>query len=84
MANFNSVDDNGWVYLNGTLLATNIGWNVPFSANLTSAWNAGGSNVLTVLVQNTGGAGGTVFGSDFQRLPEQGHLEQLGAAGRPR
>ena len=58
IAAFASVDDNGWVYLNGTLLTTNYGWNIPFIANLTSAWVPGGPNVLSVLVQNTGNIGG--------------------------
>jgi beta-galactosidase len=58
IANFGSVDDNGWVYINGTLVATNTFWNNPFTANLTSAWIAGGTNMLSVLVQNTGAAGG--------------------------
>ena len=58
IANFSSVDDNSWVYLNGTLLATNTGWNVPFNADLTSAWKADGPNVLSILVQNTDNTGG--------------------------
>jgi beta-galactosidase len=58
IANFASVDDNAWVYLNGTLLASNTGWNMPFNVDLTAAWKGDGSNVLSVLVQNTEGQGG--------------------------
>jgi beta-galactosidase len=58
IASFTSVDDNGWVYLNGIPLATNTGWNVPFEVDLTRAWKADGTNVFSVLVQNTGGTGG--------------------------
>lgn len=58
IASFGSVDDIGWVYINGTLVATNTFWNNPFTANLSRAWVAGGTNVLSVLVQNTGAAGG--------------------------
>ena len=58
IADFASVDDNAWVYLNGTLLTTHQGWNTAFAVGLTSAWKAGGTNVLSVLVQNTGNAGG--------------------------
>ncbi len=58
IASFTSVDDNGWVYLNGIPLATNTGWNVPFEVDLTRAWKADGTNVLSVLVQNTGDKGG--------------------------
>lgn len=71
IASFQSVDDNCWVYLNGTQLTTNTGWNVPFFTTLTSAWNATGTNVLTLLVQNTAGVGGldkpvtlTVYGTN--------------------
>ena len=58
VASFTSVDDNGWVYLNGTLLTTNYGWNVSFETDLTQAWIPGGPNVLSVLIQNTGNIGG--------------------------
>ena len=52
------MDDNGWVYLNGTLLATHSGWDDSFNALLTSAWLPGGPNTLSVLVQNMDGIGG--------------------------
>ena len=58
VVNFKSVDDNCWIYLNGKQLATNEGWNVPIEVDLSSAWNLSGPNVLSVLVQNTGAAGG--------------------------
>jgi len=86
VAAFSSVDDNGWVYLNGTLLATNQGWNVPFTANLTSAWNTGGQNVLTVLVQNTSGAGGldsAVTFTAYTTFAAVNNWQQQGGAGNP-
>ena len=58
IANFSSVDDNAWVYLNGIALATNTGWNVPINVDLTRAWKADGTNVLSIRVQNTEGKGG--------------------------
>ena len=58
IADFASVDDDAYVYLNGTLLTTHQGYANAFAVGLTAAWNAGGANVLSVLVQNTGGAGG--------------------------
>lgn len=58
VADFASVDDYASVYLNGTLLSTHQGWDNAFAVGLASAWNAGGSNVLSVLVQNTDGPGG--------------------------
>jgi beta-galactosidase len=64
-ANFASVDDNAWVYLNGVPLATNTGWNVPFNVDLTKAWKSEGPNVLSVLVQNTGGNGGIYTSATF-------------------
>lgn len=56
---FSGVDDNAWVYLNGVLIGQHQGWSQPFSVSpLNPAWIAGGTNVLAVAVQNTGGPGG--------------------------
>jgi beta-galactosidase len=55
---FDSVDDNGWVWLNGQLLGANQGWDLAFSLPLSSAWSTKGPNVLDVLVQNNQGPGG--------------------------
>ena len=86
IASFSSVDDNGWVYLNGTLLATNYGWNVPFNVDLTSAWNASGPNVLTVLIQNTGNIGGIDSAVTFTACQTKTTLSnwlQQGGPGNP-
>ena len=55
---FESIDDNGTVYLNGKKLVYHTGWDNPFDVPLDSAWKTGGPNVLVVLVQNVGGPGG--------------------------
>jgi beta-galactosidase len=56
---FTNVDDNCTVYLNGTnVVATHTGWGQPFDVSLDAYWQTNGSNVLTVLVQNTSGGGG--------------------------
>lgn len=55
---FESVDDNATVYLNGQKLAQHSGWDSAFDVPLGSAWKAGGPNVVAVLVENVGGAGG--------------------------
>jgi beta-galactosidase len=55
---FEGVDDNATVFLNGKRLTHHEGWNEPFDVPLDSAWRAGQPNVLTVLVENTAGAGG--------------------------
>jgi len=86
IAAFSSVDDNGWVYLNGTLLATNIGWNIAFQVNLTSVWKASGPNVLTVLIQNTGNIGGldsAVTFSAYQSGVTLNNWVQHGGPGDP-
>ncbi len=86
VAAFSSVDDNGWVYLNGTLLATNYGWNVPFEANLTRAWIPGGPNVLTVLIQNTENIGGLDSAATLTAYQSQAPLNdwvQHGGPGDP-
>ncbi len=54
---FDGVDDNADVYLNGTKLLHHEGYDEAFDVPLDSAWKAGGPNVLTVLVENTAGAG---------------------------
>jgi beta-galactosidase len=64
---FADVDDNGTVYLNGTLIGQHQGWGQPFTiSDLSPAWSNGGTNVLAVAVQNTGGAGG-IMGSVLMR-----------------
>ena len=55
---FESVDDNGTVYLNGKRLAHHEGYADAFDVSLDAAWNPAGPNVLAVLVENTDGAGG--------------------------
>jgi len=56
---FTNVDDNCTVYLNGAnVVGTHTGWNQPFDVPLGAYWQTNGSNMLTVLVQNTGGVGG--------------------------
>jgi beta-galactosidase len=56
---FTNVEGSCTVYLNGTNVAgTGSVADVPFSVPLGSYWKSSGSNVLTVLVQDTSGDGG--------------------------
>ena len=55
---FNSIDDNGVIFLNGQKIADNVGVNAGADISLDSAWHENGPNVLAVAVQNTAGAGG--------------------------
>ena len=55
---FNSIDDNGQIFLNGKRIASDVGVNANADISLDSAWQEGGPNVLAVSVQNTAGAGG--------------------------
>lgn len=55
---FECVDDNGVVYLNGKKIFSHQGWASTFDVPLDAAWRTDGPNVLVVLVQNIGGAGG--------------------------
>ncbi|HET6386354.1 MAG TPA: beta-galactosidase GalA [Armatimonadota bacterium] len=57
---FQGVDDNATVYLNGRRLAYHAGWNDPFDVTLDPAWRPAGPNALAVLVQNTAGQGGII------------------------
>lgn len=86
IAAFKSVDDNAWVYLNGILLATNQGWNVPFDVNLTGAWKTNGVNKLSVLVQNTASIGGLDSAVTFAAYESEATLNdwmQQGGIGEP-
>lgn len=55
---FNSIDDNGTVYLNGKKIADGVGINAGVDIPLDDAWRDNAPNVLAVAVQNTAGAGG--------------------------
>lgn len=55
---FDGVDDNATVFLNGKKLLHHEGWDDPFEVALDTAWIQGGPNVLLVLVENTDGPGG--------------------------
>ena len=55
---FNSIDDNGIVYLNGKKIADDVGINANRDIPLDDAWRDNAPNVLAVAVQNTAGAGG--------------------------
>ena len=55
---FNSIDDNGQIFLNGKQIATNVGVNAGADVSLDGVWQEGRANVLAVSVQNTAGGGG--------------------------
>jgi beta-galactosidase len=77
---FQSVDDNGAVYLNGKRLTVHHGWNSPFTVNLDSYWHNSGRNILTVLVQNTAGPGGlmgAVFMGNFNPVTTASGVPEL-------
>ncbi len=65
LIHFEAVDDNCAVFLNGVGLTIHRGWNDPFDVSSTTAWKPDGPNILTVLVQNTGGDGGIIGSVDF-------------------
>lgn len=73
---FDSVDDNGTVYLNGKRLLHHEGWSDPFDVPL-NGWLDGQDNQLAVVVENTGGRGGIAAVRYLQpaaenRFPEAG------------
>jgi beta-galactosidase len=69
MIHFETVDDNGTVYLNGRRVVQHAGWNDSFDVRLDDAWKPGGPNSLAVLVENTAGAGGITAAVTLGRLP---------------
>ncbi len=59
---FDSVDESAWVWLNGQYVGDHdmgpMGWNVPFSLDVTDLIRWGEPNQITVRVQDVTGAGG--------------------------
>ena len=55
---FESVDDNAVVFLNGKRLYKHIGFGISFKVPVASAWNPTGPNSLVILVENTAAGGG--------------------------
>ncbi|HEY1787957.1 MAG TPA: beta-galactosidase [Verrucomicrobiae bacterium] len=54
---FGRIDDDGWIYVNGTLLGHTTDWQRRYSFDVTKALHPG-RNVIAVVVQNVGGNGG--------------------------
>lgn len=75
---FESVDDNALIFLNGKLLHKQIGYGVPFSVPVRSAWNSSGHNTLVLLVENTGGGGGINGGINLVRRTAESTSPMLG------
>ncbi len=75
---FDSVDDNGTVYLNGKRLLHHEGWSDPFDIPL-DGWRDGQDNQLAVVVENTGGPGGIAAASYLRHSAEDG-VPQAAAA----
>ncbi|MCE5299453.1 MAG: beta galactosidase jelly roll domain-containing protein, partial [Spirochaetia bacterium] len=69
IAHFTSVSDAATVYLNGKELVYHEIWTDPFEAELDSAWNEKGKNVLAVLVQNWYGIG-YIDAANVENTPE--------------
>lgn len=59
---FGGVDECAWVWINGKYAGSHdigpVGWNVPFSLNVTNLVEWGSQNQLTVMVMNSAHAGG--------------------------
>lgn len=57
---FTDVDDNGWIFINGHLVASHRGWGKPFDAGTNRFWKHHSVNHIAVLVENISGAGGVM------------------------
>lgn len=75
---FRRIDDNGWLYVNGTLVGTTTDWSRSYSFDVTSE-SRPGDNEIAVVVQNLGGGGGIGMPS----LSVDGAAFALKAFGRP-
>jgi hypothetical protein len=54
---FEGIDDEGWIYVNGVKVGENHTWNQPVQANVKAQLHAG-KNVIAVIVRNNSGQGG--------------------------
>jgi beta-galactosidase len=54
---FKQIDDNGTIFLNGKPVGKHQGYSESFDIDISGDWRAAGPNVLTVIVENTGGPG---------------------------
>jgi hypothetical protein len=55
--NFNAIDDDGWIYVNGKFVGETHDWASPWSFSITNKVHVG-ENQLVVVVKNTDGPGG--------------------------
>ncbi len=55
---FESVDEDATVFVNGQQVGSHRGWGQAFDVPVGAAWKAGGPNTLSVLIENSDGAGG--------------------------
>jgi hypothetical protein len=62
MLAFGAVDEQAWVYVNGTLAGEHAqgppGWNAPFEIDVTAFLKPGETNLIAVRVHDSAGAGG--------------------------
>ncbi len=73
---FDSVDDNAVIFLNGKRLHRHDGFGMPFRVPVREAWRASGPNTLVVLIENTAAGGGINGGVDLvlprvETIPDQ-------------
>ena len=78
--NFGRIDDEGWVYVNGTLVGETTDWSVDYSFDVTGQLHEG-KNVIAVVVRNTDGSGG--MGSPSFTQGANTRAVQLEAFGKP-
>jgi sialate O-acetylesterase len=78
-----AVDDNETTWVNGTLVGTTTGWNVPRVYRVPPGTLQRGENVIAVRVLDTGAGGGMWGGDDVMRLvfPAGGKTNSLSLAG---
>jgi Beta-galactosidase jelly roll domain len=78
--NIGRIDDNGWVYVNGTLVGSTTDWSRAWSFDATRELHPG-HNVIAVVVQNGGAGGG--LGLPALGAASNNRLVPLKSFGRP-
>ncbi len=80
LLDFESVDEDASVFLNGKHIGTHVGFGTEFEMPVRTAWRAGGPNNLVVLVKNIAQTGGIPGGVNLV-LPETDAIPREAARG---
>jgi hypothetical protein len=70
---FGGIDDEGWIFVNGEQIAHTTDWEQEHAVGVNGKLHAG-TNVIAVVVNNTGGTGGLSDGVSLEPIVPRGNL----------